>query len=399
MKLVHLSDLHLGYRQYHRTRAQGINIREADVAKAFREAFRRVRELNPDFLLVAGDVFHTVRPSNSAIADAFRRFMEFCSESERTRVIIIAGNHDSPRAVEMGSILRLFDEIPCVHVVHHEGRRLRFPEVDTAVLCLPHSELRASGSMSAIEPAPDVAHNVLLAHTAIDDERLKLMMDFGAARLPVGAIEPERWSYIALGHYHIRTRLAPNMFYAGAIERTSLNIWAEADPLPGEEKKVRREAGDTWREAAWGKGFIEFDLESGEAAFHRLESPRPVYDLEPIIRGDEDAHELDALIEARLAAVPGGIEDKIVRLRIFELPRDIYRELDHRSIREYRIRALHFHLDPHPPKVVHHHGSAAPGQRLTLEEELAAFLQGRWTPSSKSIDPEALVKLGIRYLR
>ncbi|HSG81701.1 MAG TPA: metallophosphoesterase, partial [Gemmatimonadota bacterium] len=145
MKLVHTGDLHLGYRAYHRTDVRGINIREADVARAFHETLDRAAEIAPELLLIAGDVFHTVRPSNTAIADAFRRLSRFCARSDGTRVIIIAGNHDSPKAVETGSILKLFNEIKGVHVVHQEGRRLEFPDLDAAVLCLPHSELIGGG--------------------------------------------------------------------------------------------------------------------------------------------------------------------------------------------------------------------------------------------------------------
>src|SRR4028119_1988491 len=71
MKIVHLADLHLGFRAYHRVTPRGINVREADVADAFRRAVARTLELRPDLVLVAGDVFHTVRPSNASIAEAF----------------------------------------------------------------------------------------------------------------------------------------------------------------------------------------------------------------------------------------------------------------------------------------------------------------------------------------
>jgi exonuclease SbcD len=390
MKLVHTSDLHLGYRAYHRTDARGVNTREADVAGAFREMVDRAATIAPDLLLVAGDVFHTVRPSNAAIADAFRQFSKFCSRSPDTRVVIVAGNHDSPKAAEMGSILRLFEEIEGVHVAHHAARRLDFPELGTSVLCLPHSELIAGGEL-AIEPEPGMRHNILLAHTAVDDQRLRLTMDFGAAMLASGAIDASRWDYVALGHYHLRSRLAPNMFYSGAIERTSLNIWAEAD-------NVRERSEDNWSKAGWGKGFVEFDLEDASARFHLLESPRPVIDLDPILNGDVSPEELDGLIEMALASVAGGIGGKIVRLRIFNVPRGVYRELNHKRIRDYRTQALHLQIEARPPQIVRREGSATPGRRLTLQEELAAFIEHRWQPESRKVDREALVELGLRYL-
>ena len=74
MRIAHLADLHLGYRAYHRVTPRGINVREADVAEAFRRAVARVAELKPDLVLVAGDIFHTARPPNTAIAEAFRQF-------------------------------------------------------------------------------------------------------------------------------------------------------------------------------------------------------------------------------------------------------------------------------------------------------------------------------------
>jgi DNA repair exonuclease SbcCD nuclease subunit len=390
MKLVHAADLHLGYRAYHRTNPHGINIRESDVARAFRETLDRVAEIQPQLFLIAGDIFHTVRPSNAAIADAFRQFSRFCSGAPETQVVIVAGNHDSPKAAEIGSILRLFDEIDGVHVVHHEGKRLHFPELDAAVLSLPHSEL-ISETRLAIEPDDSVDHNILLAHAEVDDQRLKLLMDFGAAKLSSDAIDADQWSYVGLGHYHVRSRLARNMYYAGAIERTSLNIWAEAD-------NARDEKEDTWREAAWGKGFIELDLESGKPEFHVLESPRPVIDLDPIFEGEREPEELNEAIETSLAGVPGGIEGKIVRLRIFNIPRDVYRELDHRKIRDYRTQALHFHLDARPPDVKRLRGSGAPVKPMTLEEELREYFTRHFKPEALALDRDALIELGLRFL-
>ena len=74
MRLVHLSDLHLGYRQFQRQTAAGINQREADVASVFRNAIDRIIEIKPDLVVIAGDVFHNVRPPNPAILLAFTQF-------------------------------------------------------------------------------------------------------------------------------------------------------------------------------------------------------------------------------------------------------------------------------------------------------------------------------------
>ncbi len=374
MRLVHTADLHLGYRAYHRTDSRGINIREADVAKAFRELLDRTAALGADLLLISGDVFHTVRPSNAAIADAFRQFSRFREESPQTRVIIIAGNHDSPRAAETGNILKLFAEIPQVHVVHQEPKRLAFPDLDTAVLCLPHNSLVAE-TRHAIEPDQAASVNVLMAHAA--HENLKLISHYGAAVLPADEVKADDWTYVALGHYHLFEKLAPNMVYSGAIERTSIDIWSEADKP---------------------KGFVEFDTETRELVFHALQQSRPVIDLPPIQGTGLGPEELDAAIGSTLARLKGGIEGKVIRLRLFDVPRDIYRDLDHRKIREYRTEALHFHLDARPPEIRRYSRAGAPGSR-TLREELSEFLKYQWKPGIEHLDRDALIELGLGYLQ
>ena len=108
MRLVHLSDLHLGFRQYQRLTPTGVNQREADVSRSFRRAVERTIELAPDLVVIGGDVFHTVRPSNPAILDAFRQFTRLRQALPGSDVVMVAGNHDAPKTSETGCILRLF---------------------------------------------------------------------------------------------------------------------------------------------------------------------------------------------------------------------------------------------------------------------------------------------------
>jgi len=145
-----------------------------------------------------------------------------------------------------------------------------------------------------------------------------------------------------------------------------------------------------------GKGFVEYDLRSGTHRFHHVEPSRRLTDLPPISARGMVAQELDAAIRGRVEGIDGGIEDKIVRLVVHDVPRHIARELDHKAIREYKRRALHFHLDARRPEVVRISASGAPGRRPTLPETVRSYLGRR--PLDSDIDREALVRLGIQYL-
>ena len=57
MRLVHLSDIHLGFKQYQRQTPAGMNQREYDVARSLQRVMDKVIELRPDLVLIAGDVF------------------------------------------------------------------------------------------------------------------------------------------------------------------------------------------------------------------------------------------------------------------------------------------------------------------------------------------------------
>src|SRR5439155_1704290 len=137
VKLAHLADLHLGFRQYDRQTARGGNQREVDVADAFRRAVDDLVAQRPDLILLAGDIFHSVRPTNPAILFLFRELQRVRVALPETPVVLIAGNHDTPRSVETGTILRLYEALG-VEVVIERARRIVFPKLDRSVLAVPH---------------------------------------------------------------------------------------------------------------------------------------------------------------------------------------------------------------------------------------------------------------------
>ncbi len=106
--------------------------------------------------------------------------------------------------------------------------------------------------------------------------------------------------------------------------------------------------------------------------------------------------ELDERIRSAVDACDGGIDDRIVRLLVRDVPRHIARELDHKAIREYKRTALNFHLDLRRPEALRLHGTGAPGRRPSLNEIVRERLMTR--PLDSEIDRGVLVKRALEYL-
>lgn len=380
MRLVHLSDLHLGFRQFQRTTPDGINQREADVAASFARALDRVIELRPDLVLIAGDVFHTVRPTNPAILHAFTQFSRLVRALPDAIVVIVAGNHDMPRARETTCILRLFTPLG-IHVVDHEARRLAFSERDLSILAVPDLP---PGSV-AFDPDPTAKYNVLLLHGEVEGAMPPhaVHVDRTAQMIPASAVSAPGWNYVALGHYHVYRQVGPNAYYSGALDYSSSNLWSEL-----EEQRSQKLPG---------KGMIERNIVTGKQTFHPLPVAREFLDLPRIEGRGKSATDLDEAVAAAVARAHGGIEGKVVRLVARNVPRHVARELDYRALRELQRRALHFHLDMRRPEVIRRDASGAPGRRPSLADMLREGLRNRVLTSD--IDREALVELGLHFLR
>jgi len=123
---------------------------------------------------------------------------------------------------------------------------------------------------------------------------------------------------------------------------------------------------------------------------------RAVLDLEPIRAEGLLAAEVDRLIGARVAGVADGVRDRIVRLRVYDVPRHVARELDHAAIRALKAEALHFHLDVRRPETERVVGVGSPGRRQTLPELLADYLARRPLPAD--VDREGFVRKGVELL-
>lgn len=321
MKIVHVADLHIGYKAYNRLEKNGFNTREMDVLSAFQEALEKISRINPDLIIFAGDIFHKPRPSNFSLFVAIKFLQRFRTQCNAP-LLIIGGNHEMTKSTESGSVLNFFEAIiPNTKVVEKEIKEISFNDIN--VLCVPYgafSELEKN----TLKPNKSFKYNILTLHGSYNSKKCpEISKNEHTALIEEENINGSEWDYVALGHYHKFTELEKNIYYSGAIERTSSNVWQEAnDP----------------------KGFIEYDLAAKELKFHNLQTPRKVYDIKRINAESLTAEDINLRIEDEVSKIKD-FETSIIRMTIENIDPLAIRNLDYAKIREYRKKAVHFMLN------------------------------------------------------
>ncbi len=317
MKIAHCSDLHIGYRRYHRLTPTGVNQREQDVADAFDRTVRAIIAEAPDVVLVAGDVFHSPSPSVAAILTMYAGFAEIRRALPSALVVVVSGNHDLSPARDKACALQLLTNLG-VTVADRSARHLRFPSRELAVLAVPE----CAAADVPLAPDADSRYNLLVIHGEVMGV---IPGHTDAARcIDRDALLDPRWDYVALGHYHTRTEIGPRAWYSGATESTSSNPWAEI----GEPR-----------------GFVVVDTDFPDEAPRLVPVPgaRRYLDLPRLDGTAMSPAEIDAAIAERLAGVD--VAGACVRLVLDVAHREVKRTLDHRALRTVRADALDFLLD------------------------------------------------------
>ena len=284
MILAHLSDLHLGFSAYPR-HERGRNVREADVAGAFMRAADELVRLRPNVVLIAGDVFDRPDPPSSALV-AFAQGVEMLRGAlPETPLLIVAGPRDTPRHMDDPGVLAALDTVPGVEAVATTPRSVRVGD-DLTVHLFPH---RAALSEPRPMPISDPASrwNVLVAHARAGRKGTS------DGRHPT-RIDPARWDYVALGGEHVHQAPLPHVRWAGSLERVG---WRP------------------WEEALEEKGFLTYDLMDQRATFHPV-PVRAVVSLAPIRVAAGDPDRVRRRVREVTDEVPGGIEGKIVLVRV-----------------------------------------------------------------------------------
>jgi len=367
MKLLHFSDTHLGYSEYNKIDPKtGINQREQDFYDAWQQVIDAIFVLEPDVVLHTGDLFHTPRPSNRAIRIALESIQKISDAG--IPLVIISGNHETPRIKSTGSIfesISLFAHVYAAFNSQYECFRVSNCDFH----CVPHCSLteELEAAFKSVKLIKDAEKNVFLTHGAWTGKQYYGMGEFNEQRLPdVEETLGIKFDYIALGHYHKKMEVKDNAVYCGSTERTSLNEYNNTS------------------------GFLMINLETGEKKYHEIKS-RPMIRL-PIIncKGKTAAMIYDEL--HKLAT--SDLDQAIVYLILENIEENTFLKIDVRELDN--IFSSVFYLQKSLIREAGEKNQMISNSRIeSLSVEFERYLQAM---KNNDINKKKIRELGLNYL-
>lgn len=285
-------------------------IRVDDYLKQLARIKRFTLKEECDFLVIAGDVFHSPRP-RSYVFDEFAKFVGSLT-AEGVQIICIAGTHDQPRSDLSEAYIKALEDAgaPNFHFFRKpgvitlrgcfSGRKVRF-------LCLPYLRQAMLKPMEYIrsvertierllaEPMEPYDYTVAVGHLLLEGATVGSMMYkpvyAGEAPLPLSLFHG--FDAAMMGHIHTHQFLTDRIVYSGSIERVDF----------GEEGEE--------------KGFVCFrELDGGlHGAFVKLPC-RPMltipYECSIDLRNVKNP---ESVLRRRLEEL-NGVREAILRIRI-----------------------------------------------------------------------------------
>ena len=246
MKFFHLSDLHIG-KQLHR-----YNLKE-DQQVILKEVITYAKELRPDAIVIAGDIYDKSVPSAEAV-NVFDEFLTDLSEiTPEIPILIISGNHDSPDRLKYASeILKrhhiyLAGNVPERPEEHIEKVTLHdaYGEVDFYLLpfmkpayvkniFVDGTPETYSDAVKEIIKREKVDYkdkrNVLVSHQFYVGEKAESPETCDSEVFSVGGIDNvdigsvKEFDYVALGHLHGAQCIGkPEIRYCGTLLKYSVS--------------------------------------------------------------------------------------------------------------------------------------------------------------------------------
>ena len=303
MLFSHISDTHLGLQQY------GLEEREQDIYDSFNQAIDISIKDHVDFVIFAGDIFHTPNPSGTAIlqmANALKRLKENSIDS-----FFILGEHDISR----------MRATPVPYVYHN----LQFskyvgngkPVYHKDVMIVGFDKIRKNEMQSFEEKFRDLdtlakqhsGHKILVLHQGVTEIN-QFAGELNSSDLP------KNFTYYAMGHLHDKSiknfeQLNGPLAYPGSTEMTTSEGIKETE-----------------------KGFFEIDISSKEVRLNWIK-----LDTRPQFSTKIKVEDLDVSISEVLEKISTLGKKPVVEIKI--ISKDVERDVVQTKISQIIPQTLH----------------------------------------------------------
>ena len=303
MLFSHISDTHLGLQQY------GLEEREQDIYDSFNQAIDISIKDNVDFVIFAGDIFHTPNPSGTAIlqmANALKRLKENSIDS-----FFILGEHDMSR-MRATPVPYVYNNLQFSKYVgngkpvyHKDVMIAGFDKIRKNELEQFEEKFRELDTLAKQHNG----HKILVLHQGI------IEINQFAGELNSSDL-PKNFTYYAMGHLHDKSvkqfdQLGGPLAYPGSTEMTSSEGIKETE-----------------------KGFFEVDISSQEAKPNWIK-----LDTRPQFSTKIEAEDLDTSISEVLEKISSLNKKPVIEIKI--IGKDIERDVVQTKISQVIPKTLH----------------------------------------------------------
>lgn len=247
MRILHTSDWHLGRIFY------GVHLTD-DQAYILEEMIKLIKDIKPDAILVAGDIFDRSVPPVEAV-DLLDDTISKILIDYKIPTIMIAGNHDSPERINFGSRLMSTSRLSIFGrfsrdlnpvVLEDEYGPVYFyplPYVEPAVIrdCFKDDDIHThDDSMKKLielikENMKNKKRNILVAHTfaaGCEPTESERPLSIGGSSV-VDSSYFNGFSYVALGHLHRPQKVGyDNIRYSGSLMKYSFSEAVQKKHIP-----------------------------------------------------------------------------------------------------------------------------------------------------------------------
>lgn len=210
LRFVHLSDSHLGYRQY------GLKQRLKDWSRATQEIVNYAIKNEVDFVLHSGDLFNSNLVDHTTLIHAIKILNPL--KQAGIPFFVIDGNHDRRKGSQSDTANDVLQFLELVDYLGPEGDNLdhAIRQIGgTYIIGLGyHGIYLRSKIENFLEQMPD-APNIILLHAAVEHHVAEGHPDIALSELEM--LRPKA-AYLALGHAHNKFQISDWIFNPGSPE-------------------------------------------------------------------------------------------------------------------------------------------------------------------------------------